>query len=205
MNHKTYYPVYFDLAGLPCLVVGGGPVAERKVKTLREAGAAVTVVSPEITSAIRGLHKAGAITYIAARYRTSHLAGARLVFGATNNEAVNRKIFADCELRRIPVNIVDVPDLCRFIVPSILQEGDIQVAVSTGGAAPMVARIIRQELAQAVPKYRFLVAELKKRRMRIKALPGPQKEKFWEQVGNIPARRLKDHKYLVKQLDRWME
>lgn len=143
---RTYYPVYLDLHGRRSVVVGGGNVGERKVQTLLEYGASVDVISPEVTELLAGFADEGLISWHRRGYEHGDLEGAFLVICATDDTEVNRAVFAEGESRGIMVNIVDVPDLCNFIVPSIVRRGPLQIAISTGGAAPMVAKGIRKEL-----------------------------------------------------------
>jgi len=139
-----YYPVFLNLEGKRCIVIGGGEVAERKVLALLDAGAAVTVVSPELTERLAGLKRAGQIVHIQRRYQEGDLAGAFIVIAATSDMDVNRKVSGDAG--NIPVNIVDVPVLCTFIVPSVVRRGELTIAVSTSGASPALSRSIREEL-----------------------------------------------------------
>lgn len=142
----SYYPVNLDIENRRCLVVGGGAVASRKAKTLAECGAVVTVVSPEFTEALLSLEKAGTVTLVRRPYETSDLDGRFLVIGATNNEALNRRVHADAEARQMLCNIADVPDICNFILPSIIRRGDLVIAVSTSGKSPAFAKKLRKDL-----------------------------------------------------------
>lgn len=145
---RCYYPVYLDLHGRRSVVVGGGGVGERKIKTLLEYGASVEVISPHVSDDVRALAQEGAVMWHQRPYREGDLEGAFLVICATDDNEVNRAVFAEGESRGIMVNIVDVPPLCNFIVPSIVRRGPLQIAISTGGAAPIVAKGIRKELQQ---------------------------------------------------------
>jgi len=140
------YPVFVLLAGKPCLVVGGGSVAARKVQDLLMAGAGVTVVSPELTPALAALAGQGDIRHIPGDFQEEQVAGMALVIGATDDMAVNARVSAAAKERGIWVNIVDQPDLCTFIVPAQVRRGDLTLAISTGGASPALARKIREEL-----------------------------------------------------------
>jgi len=141
-----YYPVFLNLQGKRCVVIGGGEVAERKVLALLDAGAAVTVISPELTERLAGLKRAGRIEHAERRYQDGDLDGAFVVIAATSDMDVNRKVSK--EAGNIPVNVVDVPDLCTFIVPSVIKRGDLTIAVSTSGASPALSRSIREELEE---------------------------------------------------------
>lgn len=186
MTNKVYYPVFMDLTDLPCLVVGGGSVAERKIAGLQRAGAKVTVVSPAASTAIQNMAQEGAVRWVQEEYCEGHLRHARLVFGATGDAHVNEQIFNDSRQAGIPANIVDDPDHCSFIVPATLRKGEVQIAVGTGGAAPAVSARIRDEIEAVIGReYEVLVSELKKQRPRIKALPRPVKEHFWQRVASL--------------------
>lgn len=141
-----YYPVFLELAGRPCLVVGGGPVALRKVQGLLGAGARVIVVSPRLSKGLLGLAQVGQINAIQRRYRRGDLRGMTLAIAATNQPRINGRVAADAERRGVLVNVVDEPGLCRFIVPSVARRGDLVVALSTGGRSPAVAKRLRREL-----------------------------------------------------------
>ena len=142
----SFYPINLDIKNRGCLVVGGGAVASRKARTLAECGAIVTVVSPEFSPSLQALEKASAVTLICRSYETSDLDGKFLVIGATNDEALNRRINADAENRHMLCNIADVPDICNFILPSIIRRGDLVIAVSTSGKSPAFAKKLRKDL-----------------------------------------------------------
>jgi precorrin-2 dehydrogenase/sirohydrochlorin ferrochelatase len=136
-----------DIQGRKCLVVGGGAVGTRKVEMLLACGAQVTVVSPAASEALRGLAARGAITLTRRDYASEDLAGMFLVIGATDDEALNRRVSADAERRQILCNIADRPEACNFILPSILQRGDLIITVSTSGKSPAFAKKLRRSLA----------------------------------------------------------
>lgn len=143
---KAYYPVYLDLAGRPCVVVGGGRVAERKVATLLKYGADVTVIAPDVMPGIEALVEQDQVIVERRGYVRGDLAGAFVVICATDSEEVNRAVYSEAEENGVLVNVVDVPPLCNFIVPSIVRRGGLQIAISTGGAAPAVAKRVRRRL-----------------------------------------------------------
>lgn len=140
------YPISLDLSQKICLVVGGGPVAERKVKSLLECGALVRVVSPEITPGLENLADEGRIDCRRRQFRPPDLEGVFLVIGSTNQEIVNRQVAEEGTARNLLVNIVDDPRKGNFFVPSIVKRGSLTIAVSTDGKSPMLARKIREEL-----------------------------------------------------------
>jgi len=143
-----FYPMMMDLKGRPTLVVGGGDVAARKIEMLVSCGSKVKVVAPQIDASLNHLIDSGEVTHIKEKYQTKHLESAVLVIASTDNEEVNKKVFDDAETKQIPVNVVDVPPLCRFIVPSIVEEGDLLIAISTSGKSPAMSKRIRKELQQ---------------------------------------------------------
>jgi siroheme synthase-like protein len=142
----AYYPIFLDLLGRPCVVVGGGPVAQRKVDGLLGAGASVTVVSPAVTPRLAALAAAGRVRHVARDYQASDLDGQQLAFVATDDGRVNGVVADEARARGIWVNAADDPAHCAFILPSVLRRGTLQVAVATGGASPALSRAIREEL-----------------------------------------------------------
>ncbi len=145
-----YYPANLDLRGHLAVVIGGGEIAERKVLTLLEAGARVTVVSPTLTATLAGLADTHEIVHHPRSYRRGDLTDAWLAFAATGDESVHAEIAAEAAEQRVFLNVVDRPRLCSFIVPAVLTRGPVSVAVSTGGASPALAKRLASELAAAV-------------------------------------------------------
>ncbi len=141
-----YYPVNLDIQKRACLVVGGGGVGTRKVKTLIDCGAKVTVVSPEASAKLAQMAAEGLILLEKRAYRTNDLEGKFLVIGATDDEALNRRIHADAERLNTLCNIADRPEICNFILPAIVNRGDLVIAVSTSGKSPAYAKKLRKEL-----------------------------------------------------------
>jgi len=146
------YPVVLDLTGRPCLVVGGGTVALRKVAGLVEAGARVTVVSPSLTPALLRLAAEAPLRWQPREYAQGDAAGFTLVMVATDDRAVNAAVAAECRERGIWVNCADDPARCDFVLPSVLHRGAVTVAVSTGGRSPTMARLVREELDALLPR-----------------------------------------------------
>ena len=142
----SYFPIVLEMKGRRCLVVGGGAVAERKIASLLEVGAEVTVISPEVTAAISGWSKNNSIQLKARPYQSGDLAGYQLVFVATDDSGVNDRVYQEGKRYGVWVNAADDPAHCDFILPSVLRRGDLTVAVSTGGASPAAARAVREEL-----------------------------------------------------------
>ena len=141
-----YYPVFLDIRGKICVIVGGGEVAARKAERLLDCGAKVFVISPKLTPALAALKEKDVISHIAAEYTGDLINGAALVIGATDDEKTNAAISLDARSKRIPVNIVDDPQKCDFILPSLVQRGDLAITIGTGGKSPALARHLREEL-----------------------------------------------------------
>jgi precorrin-2 dehydrogenase/sirohydrochlorin ferrochelatase len=141
-----YYPVHLDIKNRNCLVVGGGAVGTRKVNTLLECGARVTVVSPNPTRQLTKLAAEGAITLTQRSYRSADLNGTFLVIGATDDENLNQLIANDAVQNNTLCNIADRPEACNFILPSIVRRGDLVITISTSGKSPALAKQLRQKL-----------------------------------------------------------
>jgi siroheme synthase-like protein len=149
-----YYPIYIDIEDRAVLIVGGGTVCARKAETMMRYGARVTIVSPEITDEIAAWEQAGVLAVCLKKYAEADLEGASMVIASTDDQCVNARVARDCRRRRIPVNVVDVTHLCEFIVPAIIEKGSIQIAVSTGGKSPAIARTLKEDLQQTIgPEY----------------------------------------------------
>jgi len=149
-----YYPIFLDLKAHPCLVIGGGSVAERKVESLLQAQGQVTVISPMLTPQLRAWAADRKITVHERPYRPGDLQGFSLVFAATSDEAIHQQIAAEAREAGVFLNVVDRPALCSFIVPAIVSQGDLTLAISTGGASPALAKRIRRTLEQSFgPEY----------------------------------------------------
>ncbi len=146
MNQAGYYPIFLNLTGRRCLVVGGGPVAEGKVRGLLAATADVTLVAPLLTPELRDLSASAQIRHREGEYDASDLEGADLCFVATDDGAINARVAADARARQIWVNAADDPANCDFILPAVVRRGSVVVAASTGGASPALARRLREDL-----------------------------------------------------------
>jgi len=154
-----YFAAFLDLRGRRCLVVGGGEIGERKARTLLQSGAQVTVVSPAVTRGLAALATVGRIVERRRPFRRSDLRGCALAVAATGDPAVDDTVAALARRARVLVNVVDRPERCDFILPSVLQRGELQIAVSTGGRCPALAREIRRRLETLFgPEYTELVA-----------------------------------------------
>ena len=153
-----YYPVFLDIRGKRCAVVGGGKVAERKVISLLAAGALVSVISPELTARLKALALAGKVMHMNSRYEKGGLKGAALVIAASDSKDVNAAAFKEARQRGILVNTADDPALCSFIVPSTIKRGDLTIAISTAGRAPALTKKLREDLEKIVGvEYALLV------------------------------------------------
>lgn len=138
-----YYPILLNIHDKKCVVVGGGNVAWRKVCSLKDAGARVTVVSPEFCPE---MEKETGIERIQQKYEEGFLNGVLVVVASTDDEEVNKKVYYDAVKMGILVNVVDRPEFCSFIVPATISRGDLSISISTGGASPALARNIRENL-----------------------------------------------------------
>ena len=180
-----YLPIFYQIKQRACLVVGGGSVAARKVGLLRKAGADVRVVAPQLCDELEQLKAAGNIRHQPREYRTDDLDDCVLVIAATDRRAINERISAEAGSRKLPVNVVDNQDLCSFIMPSIIDRSPVQIAVSTGGSSPVLARLIRTRLEGLIPTaYGKLGALVEGFRAKVKAaFPNvEQRRHFWESI-----------------------
>ena len=149
-----YLSISVNLAGRRCVVVGGGEVAGRKVAALLEAGARVCVISPQLTAELQRLASISAVEHLARDWRSEDLKDCLLAFAATDDPEVHRAIAEEARALRVPINVADEPELCDFIVPSVVRRGDLQIAISTSGASPALASRIRRDLQEIVgPEY----------------------------------------------------
>ncbi len=143
---KNYFPINLNLKNQRCLVVGGGQVAERKVLSLLECEADVTVVSPEFTPALSWLSDQNKIACLKRSFEIKDLQDVFLVICATNHELLNSQIASHCLQNRILVNVVDDPSKCNFLVPAVMRQGSLCISVSTGGDSPVLARKIKEDI-----------------------------------------------------------
>ena len=153
-----YYPVFLKLKGRTCLVVGGGEVAARKVSLLVESGARVKVVSPRFNNSIKSLGEQGNIEIEKRPFEPGDLVGVFLAIAATSDKRINHQVAIESERRNILVNVVDTPSEGNFIVPSLIRQGELTIAISTGGKSPALARKLRQDIEKSfAPRYAILL------------------------------------------------
>lgn len=182
------YPVFLDLSNKRCLVAGGGLVGERKVYGLLEAEARVVLVSPEITKGLRELSEKGQIVWIARKFLSVDLTDCFLVIAATNYPQVNVEIASEAQKRGLLFCGVDSDSQGNFLVPSVVRRGDLQLAISTGGASPAYSRLIREDLEQMFgEEHALFLAHLKKWRQQVmQQFPDDEerRRKIWQTIVN---------------------
>lgn len=167
----AYYPVYLNLKGKRCVVFGGGAVAESKVSKLQDAEANITVISPEVTPAIRAASRSGKLEWRPRDYQPGDMEGAFLCIAATSRRPVNHEIFLEAQRQGVLLNVVDDPSQCTFISPSIVRRGPVTLAISTGGASPALARKLRETLsADSALEWADLAGVLSRARSQVKEL-----------------------------------
>ena len=177
-----YFPMFMDLQGQDVLVVGGGAVAERKIRALLSAGALVDVAAKTVSARVQAWAKGHDIRSITDRYDAAQLAGKKLVFAATDDPDLNHRVFRDAERLGVAANVVDDTAHCRFISPAVVDRSPVLVAISTGGSSPVLARRVRRWIEQLLPRGLGKVAraaaalrgEVKKQ------LPAGHARRFWE-------------------------
>ena len=187
-----FLPIFLNIRAQPCLVVGGGAVAARKTAMLLRSGGRVTVLAPALAADFDADLAADRVTYRAANFRPEDVNGYVLVIAATNDEAVNRAVADAAKALRIAVNVVDQPALCSFIMPSIIDRSPLIVAVSSGGASPVLARLLRARLESLIPAgYGRLAALVASFRSAVKArFKTLERRRFWERVLQGPIAEL---------------
>lgn len=188
-----YFPVFLDLKNRLCLLIGGGEVATRKGRMLAKAGARLRIVAPEISAELRELAEKNQGELHEREYQSSDLRDCVLAIAATDRESLNKKISADAQTLNLPVNVVDTPALCTYITPAIIDRSPLVIAVSSGGEAPVLARLVRTKLETLIPAGYGKLAQIASQwRERIKARfsDGDSRRKFWEKILQGPAAEL---------------
>jgi precorrin-2 dehydrogenase / sirohydrochlorin ferrochelatase len=164
------FPLFLKLRGRRCLVIGGGKISEGKIAGLLQAGARVRVVAPEFTDVIAKWARQKKIQAEARKFRPSDLDSAFLVVAATNSPKVHREIYREAQARKVLCNIVDVPALCDFYYPAVVRRGQLQIAISTAGASPSLARRLREEMERVFgPEYAEWLKHLSRERKKLLA------------------------------------
>ncbi len=180
-----YLPIFLDLRGRRCLVVGGGEVAARKTDLLLQAGAEAHAVAPDLGSGMQALVDDGRIAYRAGGFEEADLDGARLAIAASDDRSLNARVAELADARGVPVNVVDDPALCRFIMPAIVDRSPVLAAVSTGGKSPVLARLIRGRLEALIPAAFGRLAALAgdfRAQTQIRIADPRRRRRFWERV-----------------------
>ena len=186
----NFFPIFLNIKNKPCLVVGAGSVAARKIELLLKASASIKVVACEICEAVNDFHIQGKINFEKRGFQDSDIENVNLIIAATNNNELNTKISELAKSRHIPVNVVDNPDLCSFITPSIIDRGPVQIAISTGGASPVLARLMRAQLESSIPAaYGELTQLVDGYREAVKKAFSniEERRRFWESVLEGPV------------------
>ena len=185
---RSYFPIFVDLLDQPVLVVGGGQVATRKIRLLRKSGAKVRVVARELDEELVTLAAEGALERVAATFEPAQLTGMRLVIAATDDRGLNRTVAAAAEAAGLLCNVVDDPAASRFITPSIVERAPITVAISTAGAAPVLARRLRERIESLLPAaYGKVASFMERHRGRVKTLPQETRRQLWEDFLDGPG------------------
>lgn len=188
---QAYYPLFAELSGRRCVVVGGGAVAQRKAAGLLRCGAEVVVISPTVTARLAAQARAGRVRHVARAFRPSDLRSAWLVYAATNDPRVNQAVVRAAQRRRLFANVVDRAALCSFIAPAIVRRGGLTVAISTGGASPSLAKRLRRDLSAQMASYYApmlrLLGRLRRRVHRDLAGYAPRKRYFTRVLDGRPA------------------
>ena len=193
-----YYPICLDIQNRNCLVVGGGSVGTRKVITLLNCGADVTVVSPSASAHLQELANNGSVMIKNRTFRFSDLAGMFLVCSATDNQKLNRQIHAKAEDLGMLCNVADRPEVCNFILPSIVNRGDLIIAISTSGQSPALAKKLRQDLEKVFgneyAEFLKLMGAVRKKLLSRDHRPEAHKHLFEQLINGGLVDMIKEHK-----------
>jgi precorrin-2 dehydrogenase/sirohydrochlorin ferrochelatase len=184
-----YYPIFLRVAGRDCAVIGGGKVAAQKVESLLNAGAAVTVISPEVAPAIAALAAARQVVHCQRCYRSGDLRGRFLAYAATSDAQVQIEIAREAETAGVLLNVVDAPQLCTFIAPAVMRRGDLLIATSTSGTSPALAKHIRRDLEHNFgPEYDLALRLLGRLREEFaqRSLPAAERQRIFGALVDSP-------------------
>jgi siroheme synthase-like protein len=182
-NKEQRYPAFLSLRGKTCAVVGGGHVALRKVRSLLPTDASIIIISPQLHPELQALLTTESIRHIPGHYSREHLAGATLVFAATNDPAINRQIAQDTQQQGLWINIADNPDESNFHVPATIHRQDLTLAISTAGGSPAFARYVRELLEQALHESLGQALDMiAQARPHILAAPKAQQAQLWDSL-----------------------
>ena len=187
--HARYYPMFVSLERRVCLVVGGGPVGERKIRSLLRYGATIRLVAGDLTPWLQAQCHAQTVFLVGGTYMESYLEKVDLVFAVTNDFALNRLIAGDAEKRRLWCNMGTEPEAGSFIVPSIFQRGPLTIAVSTGGASPAVAVRIKQKLEREFGAEWIVLLHLMallRTTIQSKGLESPHNQEIYREIAALP-------------------
>ena len=184
-----YLPIFLQVRGQRCIVIGGGEVAARKVALLEKAGASIAIVSPVLGETLREACNDGRVEHLATTFVPQHLTGAKLVIAATGRKEVNQAVAVAARERNVPVNVVDDPTNCEFIMPAIVDRSPLVVAISSAGQAPVLARRIREKIETMLPaKFGLFVEWAGSLRSKVAGrLPESRRRWFWERLMDSPA------------------
>jgi len=188
-----YFPIFLDLKNRRCLLVGGGDVATRKGRMLSKAGAILRVVAPEISTELRELVAQHQGELLLREYHENDINDCVLAVAATDIHELNKRISDDAKQKNIPVNVVDTPALCTYITPAIIDRSPLMIAISSGGEAPVLARLVRAKLEALIPMSYGVLANLASRwrdRVKVRFDNGDSRRKFWEKILQGPAAEL---------------
>ncbi|MEE8058100.1 MAG: siroheme synthase CysG [Pseudomonadales bacterium] len=180
-----FLPLYFQLHNKPCLIIGGGSIALRKAKLLQKSGAVIYVVALEINPELQLIVKKTGGNFRTAGYSANDLTDKFLIIAATDDNVLNKQVSRDAHQQHIPVNIVDNPDLCSFILPSIIDRSPLVIAVSSGGKSPVLARLLRSKIESIIPSAYGQLASLVgsyRDRVKIRFRDIDDRRNFWEDI-----------------------
>lgn len=201
----NYYPIFLDLRGKPCLVVGGGEIATRKVEGLLGAAANVTVISPEASEMIQRHAQSNQLRYVRRPYQDRDLKGYFLAYAATGIAEIDVRMAREAHTHGVLLNVVDRPRLCDFITPAMIRRGDLSIAVSTGGRSPGFAKWVKQKIEALIhPEYGSALAALAAQRRALmrdpsldeakrKALLAEDLELMWKKLESASPGRHEEH------------